>query len=73
MVLGMDFFESITAGYYDFKQKKWSYAPAWNEDNIDILTPIEFRAELDRNLEAIPQVLFLTKGECNCLINYSSC
>jgi hypothetical protein len=73
MVLGMDFFESTTAGYYDFKQKKWSYAPAWNEDDIDILTPTEFGAELDRNLEAVPQVLFLTKGECNCLINHSSC
>ncbi len=49
----MDFFKFIIASYYNFKQKKQFYTPAWNKDNINILTLIKFKAKLNWNFKAI--------------------
>ena len=72
MVLGIEFLKAKGARYYDQKHKRWAYTPQQDKD-IDILHLTEFIEELEQDPLVIAQVLFLSKGEYNCLINYSRC
>ena len=72
LVFGMEFYEKTIAQYADYVKKRWAYAPAWPDD-IEILTPKEFGEELDSLLGVEPQVLFVTKSECDCPRNWKSC
>ncbi len=70
MVLGMEFLKAKGARYYDQKYKRQAYTLQQDKD-IDILYLTEFVEELEQDPLIIAQVLFLSKGEYNCLINYS--
>ena len=69
MVLGMEFYETTIAQYCDYVKKRQAYVPAWPD--IEILTFQEFNTELDRDLRVTTHVLFISKGEYDCLINWN--
>jgi transposase InsO family protein len=72
LVFGMEFYEATISQYADYKKKRWAYAPAWG-DAVKLLTFRELEAELDADPDLKPQVMFLSKGECDCPRQWSSC
>jgi hypothetical protein len=72
MVLGLLFLNAKGAGYYDWKYLKWTFAPSW--DDIDIVDASEFNELISEpHMEAQAQILFVSRGDCDCLINHSRC
>ena len=69
MVLGMEFLKAKGASYYDQNRKRQAYTPQQDKD-INVLHLTKFTQELERDPLVTAQVLFLSKGECTCLINY---
>ena len=72
LVFGLEFYESTIAQYADYARKRCTYALTWPDD-IEILTPKEFEEELNKDLDTQAQVLFIKKGECNCLRQQALC
>ena len=72
MVFGMPYLEDQECGYYDFRHGRWAYADPW-ETFIELLDPDDFDAVLDEDPGTFPTALFISRKECDCPRNWSSC
>ena len=70
LVFRMEFYKATVAQYCDYIKKRQAYMLV-QPNNINILTLKEFAIKLNKNLDATAQVLFVSKGDCDCLINQS--